>query len=378
MAKLIYISKYPPLEGGIAAKTFWLAQALADSGHAVHIITDPINADPNYSIAEANQPPKIPGVFVHRADQSIPWHIPQDNHRTISLVDKALEIIDIEKPDLIVAGYLVPYGIVAFQVSRITGIPFVLCHGGSDIHKFLLNNVWPTILPKTLAAAKLIITDEEGRLHIERYSSRVKMLPPYVPDPTAFNIKQRPTDKYFTLAMIGKSNFYWRDKGWQQIIDICTHLGDEFILTIVTQGVGLEDFKKYASEVLGDRVVWRSFVPPWKMPDLLKSINGLFHFQNKLPFPMFSNLVLESLACGTVVISDTPDLLSIYQKHGIDLSSVETQILSLPVDKPKKAAMNLTRYFSQETNGMAWNSSPDFNTYINSFERGLLDSLSGS
>jgi len=272
---------------------------------------------------------------------------------------------------------LVPYGIVAYQVSWITGIPFVLCHGGSDIHKFLLDNIWPTILPKTLAAAKLIITDGEGRLHIERYSSRVKMLPPYVPDPTAFNINQRPTDKHFTLAMIGKANFYWRDKGWQQIIDIWNQLGDEFILTIVTQGVGFENFKKYASEVLGDRVIWRFFVPPWKMPDLLKSINGLFHFQNNLPFPMFSNLVLESLACGTMVIGDRSDLLSIYQKHGIDLNSVETQILSLPVDKPKKAAMNLTKYFSQQSNGISWNSSPDFDSYINSFERGLLDSLSG-
>ncbi len=375
MADIVYISKYPPLEGGIASKTYWLANALADSGHAVHIITDRVNADPDYSIAEADRPPEIPGVFVHRADQSVPWHIPQDNHRSISLVDKALEIVDIEKPELIVAGYLVPYGIVAFQVSRITGIPFVLCHGGSDIHKFLINNVWSTLLHKTLAAAKLIITDKDGRSHIERYSSRVKVLPPYVPDPAAFNIKQRPPDKCFTLAVIGKANFYWQDKGWRQIIDIWAHLGDEFIFTIVTQGVGFEDFKKHVSEVLGDRVVWRSFVPPWKMPDLLKSVNGLFHFQNNLPFPMFSNLALESLACGTVVISDTPDLPASYQKHGIDLSSVETKMLSLPVDNPRRAAMNLAKYLSQQNNGMSWNSSPDFNGYINSFERALLDSL---
>ncbi len=375
MAKLVYISKYPPLEGGIAAKTFWLANALADSGHAVHIITDQINADPGYSIAEANQPPVVPGVFVHRADQSVPWHIPQDNHRTISLVDKALEIIDIEKPELIVAGYLVPYGIVAFLVSRITGIPFVLCHGGSDIHKFLLNNVWSTLLHKTLAAAKLIITDEDGRSRIEGYSSGIKVLPPYVPDPAAFNIKQHHPDKCFTLAVTGKANFYWQDKSWRQIIDIWTHLGNEFIFTIATQGVGLEDFKKYVSEVLGDRVLWRSFVPPWKMPDLLNSVNGLFHFQNNLPFSMFSNLVLESLACGTVVISDTTELLAGYQKHGIDLSSVGTKMLSLPVDNPKRAAINLTKHFSQINNDVSWDSSPDFNNYINSFERALLDSF---
>lgn len=375
MADIVYISKYPPLEGGIASKTFWLANALANSGHAVHIITDQINVDPDYTIAGVYHPPEVPGVFVHRADQSVPWHIPQDNHRFISLVDKALEIVDIEKPELIVAGYLVPYGIVAFQVSRITGIPFVLCHGGSDIHKFLLNNVWSAILSKTLAAAKLIITDEDGRSHIERYSSRIKVLPPYVPDPAAFNIKQHHTGKCFTLAMIGKANFYWQDKGWQQIIDIWTHLGDEFIFTIVTQGVGCEDFKKYVAEVLGDRVVWQSFVPPWKMPELLKSVNGLFHFQNNLPFPMFSNLVLESLACGTVVISDTSDLLASYQKHGIDLSSVETKMLFLPVDNPRRAAMNLAKYLSQQNNGMSWNSSPDFNSYINSFERALLDSF---
>ena len=44
------LSKYPPLEGGIAAKTYWLARGLAGRGHMVHVITHAPEAGREYQI----------------------------------------------------------------------------------------------------------------------------------------------------------------------------------------------------------------------------------------------------------------------------------------------------------------------------------------
>jgi len=94
-----------------------------------------------------------------------------------------------------------------------------------------------------------------------------------------------------------------------------------FDFVVISQGIGLKGFQTYARERLGNRVSWRSFVPPWEMPSLLSSIDILFHFEGDLPFPVFSNLVPEALFCGTAVISDREDLSDRYKQWGLDLTS---------------------------------------------------------
>jgi hypothetical protein len=38
--RLCVIGKYPPIEGGVSAHTYWLAHGLASLGHEVHVITN--------------------------------------------------------------------------------------------------------------------------------------------------------------------------------------------------------------------------------------------------------------------------------------------------------------------------------------------------
>ncbi|OGR01305.1 MAG: hypothetical protein A2511_15515 [Deltaproteobacteria bacterium RIFOXYD12_FULL_50_9] len=375
MANILYISKYPPLEGGIAAKTYWLANALAGRGHTIHVVTDAYGIDEHYSIPNAGRAPDLPGVFVHRADQDVPWHIPNDSHRSISLLDKALEIVETTRPDLIVGGYLVPYGVVAFQLSRLTGIPLVLMHGGSDIHKFLLKNVWPNVIAKALGAAHCVVTDVDNRAHISRYTDQVKVLPPYVPDPSAFNPAKHQKKGRLALALVGKANYHWRHKGWQQVINIWSDLGGELELTVVSQGIGLKDFRNSVPQALRDRTVWRPFVPSWDMPALLHSFDGIFHLNGQLPFSMFSNLVLESLACGTPVITDTADLPSSYLKHGIDLGTATAAIFPISFDDSKTATTDLAEHLANQAGNASWDCASAFNRYISSIESLFLDTI---
>ena len=375
MAEIIYISKYPPLEGGIASKTYWLTNALARSGHTIHVVTDAVAVDTHLTIPNADHPPETPGVSIHRADQVVPWHIPNDNHRSISLLDKALEVVAEKKPDLIVSGYLVPYGIIASHLSRLTGIPFVLKHGGSDIRKFLLNDVWPQTLPRALSEACQVVTDYDNQDHIRRFTKSVKVLPPYVPDPSAFSSFPRPARDTTTLALIGKANYHWHHKSWQKIVDLWGQLGDGFKFMIVSQGIGLEDFKASVPTDMVNKINWLPFVPPWNMPNLLRTIDGLLYFQGQLPFPMFSNTILEALACGTTVLTDSPDILEGYRRHGVDLGNFTKDLPLFTLLDPKPVNSVLTKHFAKQEDCVAWECTPAFNQYVSFIERVFLDAI---
>jgi len=375
MSAIIYISKYPPLEGGIASKTYWLAKALARAGHTIHVVTDPEAVDSHLTIPNADHSPETPGVFVHRADQIVPWHIPNDSHRVISLLDKTLEIVAKEKPDLIVGGYLVPYGIIASHLSSITGIPLVLMHGGSDIRKFLLNGVWPHILPEALAKASQVVTDCDNQVHIRRFTNNITVLPPYVPDPSAFAKFPRPASDTITLALIGKANYHWRHKGWEKIVDLWVQLSEKFRLVVVSQGIGLEDVKASVPRDLVNRINWFPFFPPWHMPALLRTIDGLLYSQELLPFPMFSNTVLEALACGTTVIADSADILEDYRRHGIDIGYGEKGHLPFTLFDPEVVNSIMTTQFAKQSDCAVWDCAPSFNRYISSIEYVFFEAI---
>ncbi|MDD5475803.1 MAG: glycosyltransferase [Syntrophales bacterium] len=376
MADIIYISKYPPLEGGIASKTFWLTNALARSGHSIHIVTDAADVDAHLAIQDGDLSPETAGIRIHRADQAVPWHIPNDKHHSISLLDKALQATTENKPDLIVGGYLVPYGIIASLVSRLTGIPYVLMHGGSDIQKFLLNTVWPQALPQALAGADRIITDVDNQDHIRRYTGRITVLPPYVPDPSAFTRLSRHKKDKIKLALIGKANYHWNHKGWQRIADIWKQLSDEFEFMVVSQGIGLEDFKNSIPEELAGKIQWHAFVPPWKMPDLLRTIDGFFWLKDLLPFPMFSNTVLEALACGTKVLTDSPDLVEGYRRHGIDFDKHLIEVIPLSLLGKRTSNSIIEINILKQKDADYWDCSEAYGQYISSIERVFFDALS--
>ena len=108
--KIAFLSKYPPIEGGISSKTFWLARGLAQRGHEIHVITHDISAGREYSINGCSEPLGTDlNIQIHRTP-SLPWHIPEDSEYTLSLIDTAIEVLREHKIQVLDSGYLVPYG----------------------------------------------------------------------------------------------------------------------------------------------------------------------------------------------------------------------------------------------------------------------------
>jgi len=377
MAKIVYLSKYPPIEGGIAAKAFWLAKALGKQGHEIHIVTDRLDTETEYSHSIKGDGPASKNVFIHRPQGDIPWHIPNDNHRAVDLLDLAVQVIRETNADVIDTGYLIPYGLIGYLASQVTGVPFLLRHGGSDIQKFVKTGIWNNLIKNAFENASLVITDKINYDVIQPLSNHSTVLPPYVPDPSFFYHPDTVPKGQPILALIGKANYHWRHKGWHRVIDIMKHLRTKFKLVIVSQGIGIVEFRKYVEERIDGSVKWKNFVHPLKMPALFHSINGIFYLCRDLPFPVFSNLILETVYCGKTVITDQPDLFQTYGKEGLDVGKFSPSVGLIPGNDPESAARIISDHFlglsaSETTRAI---DKQDYQSYIRENEKAILSVL---
>ncbi|OPY77641.1 MAG: hypothetical protein A4E65_02655 [Syntrophorhabdus sp. PtaU1.Bin153] len=370
MAKIVCISKYPPIEGGVAARTFWLAKALVDGGHEVHIVTDRLGAANEYSHSEQYGTSEPANIFVHRPQGEIPWHIPNRSHSDIELLDLAIQIVRDVGADVIDTGYLVPYGIIGFLASRATGVPFILRHGGSDIQKFLKADILRGLIVEAFRKASLAISDSNSLGAIENYTERVIVLPPYVPDPSFFCPLSIPKNNHPLLALIGKANYYWRHKGWHRAVETLRQFQPDFQLLVVSQGTGLGDFKRYVMDKSNIEVQWRPFVHPLSMPSLLNKVEGIFVLTDDAPFPAFSNLLPEALSCGTTVIVDSPGIIHFYEKTGIKFgSNLSKQLLAM--NQLVSDGFFTVDYLERGRRSIAVNDG-SYGRYINNNENALL------
>jgi len=300
--KVCIISKYPPIQGGVSAKTYWLARGFAEAGHEIHVVTNGNCVEKEYFIDD-NPDELIPNLAVHFVTPDIPWHIPDSKLYTSRLLDKALEITENHQIDIIDTNYLVPYGIVGYLLSNITGIPYILRHGGSDLAKFLHKGLFSHLLGSVVQNAAAIITDDKNRGVFEATNSNVYVLPRYIPDEKYFKSTMI-SHEVPTFAYIGKINHYWKYKSLDKIVDIFSGIKEEHTLHLVGQGKGFREFAKFV-EAHGIRThEFRKFVHPVNMPYLLGHIDYLLYFSQDNPIKDFSNIVCEAVWSGVPVITD--------------------------------------------------------------------------
>ena len=328
--KIALLSKYPPLEGGIAARTYWLACGLAARGHEIHVITNGISAGGEYHIKAADSGlTDIKNLFVHRITDDIPWHLPEDHEYGLTLLNLTLNVIREHSIQILDTGYLVPYGIVGHIAKRFTGIPHVIRHGGSDIEKFLKAHILEIVLRESIADADRVVTTMYYKDLFESITPRTIPQPAYVPDESIF-VHNNVTHPQFRLAYIGKINHYWQQKNLRLVVSIMHQLSGQFDCSIVGQGKGLDNFQRELGPDIASGIKWQPFVAPWEMPRLLGQLDAIFILESSLPHPVISNLVIEAVSCGVGIITDRADFAETYR--GIfNLDNNQVLVITSPV-----------------------------------------------
>jgi hypothetical protein len=221
------------------------------------------------------------------------------------LLNELLLVLRSGEWDQIQSDYLVPYGIAAHLASRLTGVPHIVRHGGSDIAKFLDHPAYSTMLHDVLHDAQLVITDDYHEHIIRDTGARTESRPIYEVHESAFERKSgtRVSGSPMVFAYIGKINHHWRRKGLDKIVDWYARQDQsKTILRIVGQGVGESDFARWAGERLETAPLVEPFVPPWGMPQLLDSVDGVFALDSDHVVKNTSMLAMEARRMGIEVI----------------------------------------------------------------------------
>lgn len=284
--KICLISKYPPIEGGESAKAYWLAKALGEREHEIHIVTNAweVESDCRENIEsldlDGNYQPR--GVYVHNTDPFIePAYIPYSKPYTEKIASLAIDIIKEYDLQLIDSWYVLPYVISGFLAKTITGKPQIMRHAGSDMSRLLSSSYLGTLFASVFEKVDKIVTYPSMR---ERFlglgipEERLFLNTKVSVDTKAFNPEVKPIDLSFytdrnikglpIITYIGKVGI---TKGIYELAEAAGKIKDDFLLLFVSNGKGLERFKETIRKLgLQDKTLFVNFVPPWRIPSIIK------------------------------------------------------------------------------------------------------------
>lgn len=360
--RICLLSKFPPIQGGVSARTYWMSRGFAERSIETHVVTNANCVEKEYRINDISSDSPS-NLHVHFIDPDLPWHIPDSQLYVPRLLDRTLTLIKESRIDLIDTGYLIPYGILGYLVFKIAGIPYVLRHGGSDLEKFFRKGVLRDLLEQVIKDASAIITDDQNKETFQGLNSKIFTVPRYIPDEKYFKPSLSPHAKP-TFAYIGKINYHWRHKSLHRIADIFQDLKDDYRLLFVGQGKGFNDFSEFMAGYGLANTEFRQFVHPANMPRLLNEIDFLIYFNKDNPIKDFTNIFCEALWSGVKILTDDSMDFRLYLDY-LELTA-EDQIMNLPIDDIGETRFKIMEIMNDWERPQRFINRPlyDFDTYL--------------
>ncbi len=288
--RICIIGKYPPIQGGVSSDTYWLARALGERGHEVHVVTNAWEVEDEYKEriencgAEEYEPRN---VYVHSTDPSAsanPWHIPYSKAYAQKLASLAIETIERYDLKVIDSQYLVPYVASGFVAKIITERPQIVRHAGSDMRRLLPSPYLNTLFRCIFERADAIVAYPQTKqtfLDLGIPEAKVFVSEEVHVDCSAFNPQVEPIDlAAYTdrgvedlpvIAFIGKIPYFWQTQGLDKLAEACKLLDEDYLLLFVANGGGLDKFKAVIKgRGLEGKSLFLDFMAPWKIPSVIK------------------------------------------------------------------------------------------------------------
>jgi len=330
--KICMISKYPPIEGGVSTRTYWLAKALGERGIEVHIVTNAQEVEEEYKeIIKDGDPEYAPSnVYVHSTNEkSNPWHIPFSKSYAERIASLSVEVIKKYNLQLIDSYYISPYVVSGFLAKTITNIPQIMRHAGSDMGRLLLSPNFSALFEEVFKKVDRIITypdDKENFIKQGIPESKISINEKVSVDLKAFNPEVTPFDlsTYLdqdvrnvpVISFIGKVPYLWESKGISELLEAIHDIKEDFLLLFVSGGKGLPKVRKIVRDKgLEKRVIFMRFVPPWKVPSIMKRSTCIVVPEHDFPIANHvSSIPAEVMAVGKcLILSNDPYKKKPYQ-----------------------------------------------------------------
>jgi glycosyltransferase involved in cell wall biosynthesis len=339
--RICIVGKYPPIQGGVSAQTYWAARGLAGRGHQVFVVTNAAEVEDAYRISlDGCAPGDYAPAFANGGSVTVYGpepalgrrlaHIPMANPFASRLAGLATQVVREQDCELIIASYLEPYGVAGYLAAQWTGVPLAVRHAGSDLDRLMRIPELAVTYREVLRAATTVITPRglAGRLTAlgaapaavrpppllavptvvfhpdavpltpDRIAGLAASLPAY-PVPAAAFDPGRPT-----IGVYGKVG---ETKGTYDLLAACGLLraeGLDFNLLMLT-GPGQAH---RIGPLLGDLGLASStwvlpFLPHWQVPQFIRTCTAVCFLERDFPIAIHGPTIpREVLATGTCLV----------------------------------------------------------------------------
>lgn len=338
MVNICFITKYPPIQGGVSMHCYWAARGLAERGHQVFVVTNADEVEETFRIGisdddraeDGNYQPQFPGSggAVHVISTTPPdrrelYYIPMGNPTVTRLATIATDCIREHDCKVIFSYYLEPYGVAANLAARWTNVPYVFKHAGSDLHRLMKLQELRTGYTEVLLAANRVISRGPSRgllldvgVHEDRITGAAAFgLPRDFFNPSAIPLpldtwlrntgsKELVEDKLPVLGVYGKLGEY---KGSGDLLHAMAALragGFCFHLLAASHGWQEPRYLQLVDHLgLTDYVHQIPFVPHWRIPSFIRSCTAVAFLERDFPIAAHTPTIpLEVIACGGCLV----------------------------------------------------------------------------
>ncbi len=319
MKILMVIYMFPPVTGGGEQGAFELARTLASMGHEVHVATTCFEGLKRHEVMD--------GVKVHRIVGNPflgPYRSPQRKSKLLSSMAMTyfmlasqlplLKLVKQEKFDVINAQFIIPAGLPAMKVARLTSTPLVTTLVGGDLYTpqepFFMSLFRKIISPayryifshSTLTA---ISTDTIKRAQSLGCKNNVTLTPYGI---SVSKFSRSPPDKRLIrelgledkTVLISVSRLS-RRKGLDYLLRAVAGLNSDVKLLLVGDGVEKDNLVRLSRKLgIAERVVFVGRIPN---ENLMRYYNLADIFVLPSLHEGMGIVFLEAMACGLPVVT---------------------------------------------------------------------------
>lgn len=335
--RVCIVGKYPPIEGGVSATTYWLARGLASRGHEIHVVTNADEVEDRFRMrldpadADMLQPRFGNGGFVrvHHIEAFDPVamaHIPSANPYFTRLASLATDVVRRYHCDVILASYLEPYGISGWFAAQRCGRPLLIRHAASDIDRLAR-------VPDLALTYKEILRDATAVLTfprlVRRFAgmgvplSQIAQAPPYrhdfryfSPDGAALDLDEvalcdgagKPLQRQRTgIPTFGVYGKVGAAKGTLDLISALDRLASEGRPFRLAAMVGEESGRTLRNRLveagIAEQTLILPFLPNWRVPEFIRACTAVCFLERGFPVTIHGPMIArEVLACGSCLV----------------------------------------------------------------------------
>jgi glycosyltransferase involved in cell wall biosynthesis len=344
--RICIIGKYPPIQGGVSARTYWGAHDLAKRGHEVHVVTNAKEARPPFRMHMRRQDWKrCEAAYGSSGSVTVHWTDPVDNSQFyipmasafVSKLTATAARVHSERPfDVIYSHYLEPYGVAGHLAAEIARVPHVVRMAGSDAGRLWRHPQLEALYDHVLRSAASVIATGVVAGRAIKHGVRPERIAAvggfelpedlFCPEGPALDLaalrrEVEPDAELRDLlwgGFVGERPFFGiygklgETKGSFALLAALQRLkqaGLDIGLVAMAHGwPALETKFRARAEELGiaDRILQIPFLPHWRVPEFLRSCLAVCCLEQDFPIAFHAPVVArEVLMCGSCLVGST-------------------------------------------------------------------------